>query len=76
MLNSIVYCRVHVQYVKVLYIIIIIIIITILIFINIIIYIMKYILQYISTNTHEQFLSDAHQMTLKSNWMNKDGAKS
>jgi hypothetical protein len=52
------------------------IIIIILIFINNIIYIIKYILQYIRTNTHEQFLSDAHQTTLKSNWMNKDGAES
>jgi hypothetical protein len=34
------------------------------------------ILQYINTNTHEQFLSDAHQKTLKSNCMNKDGAES
>jgi hypothetical protein len=42
-------------------------IITTLICINKIIYIIKYILQYISTNTHEQFLSDEHQTTLKSN---------
>jgi hypothetical protein len=54
----------------------VIIIITIFIFINNIIYIIKYILQYISTNTHEQFISDVHQTTLKSNCMNKDGAES
>jgi hypothetical protein len=47
-------------------------IIKILICINNIIYIIKYILQDISTNRHEQFLSDEHQTTLKSNRMNKD----
>jgi hypothetical protein len=40
---------------------------------NNIIYIVRYILQYIRTNAYEQFLSDAHRTTLKSNLMNKDG---